>query len=100
MTTYNQEAVLEIIATGEMDANELLKSVDPKFEKRFNRLNKELSKLLDEVRQSFPDACYYSPNDSISLLLGDSHDSNQCNQHRLSAVDNSDLCGKLSGGDW
>lgn len=99
---YNREEVLNIIAGGDMDANELINSIDPNFEKRFKRLNKALSKLLDEVRKTFPDANYYSPNDGMVLLLGDSHERSTPHKsnRELVAVTSHALVGKLSGGDW
>lgn len=99
--------VLAVLAEGELDASDLLYTANPNFEKRFKRLNTALAKLLDEVREYFPDANYYSPNDGMVLLLGSSHcrDTNSFinNQHAqkdLVAVESSALCGKLSGGDW
>ncbi|EJB8459106.1 hypothetical protein MW354_000300 [Acinetobacter baumannii] len=101
-----EEDVLGAIDEGET-AKELLDSVDPNFAKRFKRLNTALAKLLDEVRESFPDANYYSPNDGMVLLLGSSHcsDNNayinhQNSQQELVAVSSDALCCKLSGGDW
>ncbi|WP_312056876.1 hypothetical protein [Acinetobacter courvalinii] len=99
---YTEEDVLNIIAEGEMDANDLLNSIDPNFEKRFKRLNRALAKLLDEVRETFPEATYYSPNDGLVLLLGSSHDANNNDraQRNLVAAESTALCCVLSGGDW
>ncbi|ARG16343.1 TPA: hypothetical protein JIZ13_03715 [Acinetobacter nosocomialis] len=102
MKTYmTEEDVLEAIAEGETSKG-LLDSVNPNYAKRFNRLNTALEKLLDEVRESFPDANYYSPNDGMALLLGSSHadEYGEPPQKELEAVFSSALCGKLSGGDW
>ncbi|HHP4690920.1 TPA: hypothetical protein ACSBZD_002830 [Acinetobacter baumannii] len=99
--------VLAVLAEGELDASDLLYTANPNFEKRFLRLNTALAKLLDEVREYFPDANYYSPNDGMVLLLGSSHcsDNNayinhQNSQQELVAVSSDALCCKLSGGDW
>ena len=100
--TYTEEEVLNILAKCDMDANELLNSIDPNFEKRFKRLNTALSKLLDDVRKTFPDANYYSPNDGMVLLLGDSHagGAKPRAQRQLVAATSHALVCKLSGGDW
>ncbi|KYQ83548.1 hypothetical protein AWW72_13245 [Acinetobacter sp. NRRL B-65365] len=97
---YTEEEVLNILAEGDMDANELLNSIDPNFEKRFKRLNTALSKLLDDVRKTFPDAQYYSPSDGLALLLGSSHRDAGIAQQELAAVYSNALCSVLSGGDW
>ncbi|WP_202741505.1 hypothetical protein [Acinetobacter sp. 'aerobic (ED)'] len=99
---YTEEDVLSIIAEGEMDANDLLNSIDPKFARRFKRLNTDLSKLMDEVRRTFPDANYYVEDDQMLLLLGDSHADGygQASQQQLVAVDSEALRGQISGGGW
>jgi len=102
MKTYmTEEDVLGAINEGQT-AKELLDSVDPNYAKRFKRLNTALAKLLDEVRESFPDANYYSPNDGMVLLLGDSHTGGAVGnaQQELVAVFSDALCSGLSGGDW
>ncbi|MDQ9037668.1 hypothetical protein RFH07_13775 [Acinetobacter seifertii] len=94
--------VLAVLAEGELDASDLLYTANPNFEKRFMRLNTPLSKLLDEVREYFPDANYYSPNDGMVLLLGSSHTGGTAaiSQQELVAVTSHALVCKLSGGDW
>ena len=102
MKTYmTEEDVLGAIDEGQT-AKELLDSVDPNYAKRFKRLNTALAKLLDEVRESFPDANYYSPNDGMALLLGQSHsdEHGEPPQKELQAIFSHALCAKLSGGDW
>ncbi|QNY13556.1 hypothetical protein IC766_15915 [Acinetobacter seifertii] len=96
-----EKDVLDAIDEGET-AKKLLDSVDPNYAKRFKRLNTALAKLLDEVRESFPDANYYSPNDGMVLLLGSSHanNHNQSSQQELVAETSHALVCKLSGGDW
>lgn len=99
---YTEEEVLNIIAEGEMDANDLLNSIDPNFEKRFKRLSKSLEKLLDDVRETFPDANYYVEEDEVLLLLGDSHSDDYRNksQKQLVASSSDALRGQISGGGW
>ncbi|HEM7081246.1 hypothetical protein [Acinetobacter baumannii] len=97
-----EEDVLSAIAGGDVDANDLLNEANPNFEKRFKRLNTALAKLLDEVREYFPDANYYSPNDGMVLLLGSSHadKDGQPPQQELVAANSDALSGRISGGDW
>lgn len=94
--------VLAVLAEGELDASDLLYTANPNFEKRFKRLNTGLAKLLDEVREYFPDATYYSPNDGLVLLLGNSHSNRSVGvaQSELVAAESNALNAKLSGGDW
>ncbi|MDD9320306.1 hypothetical protein M0O54_09275 [Acinetobacter lactucae] len=97
-----ESEVLAVLAEGELDASDLLYTANPNFEKRFKRLNTALAKLIDEVREYFPDAQYYSPNDGMVLLLGNSHavDDGQPPQQELVAANSGALNGRLSGGDW
>lgn len=94
-----EEDVLNVIAGGDVDANDLLKQVDPNFEKRFKRLTKGLEKLMEDIRKSFPDANYYSANDGMLLMLGDSHSDSGSPQQELVAA-HGGMDGILSGGDF
>ncbi|HFX6518994.1 TPA: hypothetical protein ACIFEI_002685 [Acinetobacter nosocomialis] len=100
--SLSEAEVLAVLAEGELDASDLLYTANPNFEKRFMRLNTALSKLLDEVREYFPDATYYSPNDGMVLLLGNSHTGGTAaiSQQELVAATSHALVCKLSGGDW
>lgn len=100
--SLSETEVLAILAEGELDASDLLYTANPNFEKRFKRLNTALAKLIDEVREYFPDANYYTPNDAMSLLLGSSHsvEDGQAPQQELVAASSDALSGRLSGGDW
>ncbi|MFV5573265.1 hypothetical protein VXQ42_05120 [Acinetobacter baumannii] len=100
--SLTEAEVLAVLAEGEFDASDLLYTANPNFEKRFKRLNTALAKLLDEVREYFPDANYYSPNDGMVLLLGNSHAKkhDQPAQQELVAATSHALVCKLSGGDW
>lgn len=100
--SLSESEVLAVLAEGELDASDLLYTANPNFEKRFKRLNTALAKLLDEVREYFPDANYYTPNDAMALLLGSSHsaEDGQPPQQELIAANSDALGGRLSGGDW
>ena len=100
--SLSEAEVLAVLAEGELDASDLLYTANPNFEKRFKRLNTALAKLIDEVREYFPNAQYYSPNDGMVLLLGNSHavEDGQPPQQELVAANSDALGGRLSGGDW
>lgn len=95
-----QSDVLQILDEEGITASELIDSVDPKFKKRFDRATKALRLLMDDVREHFPDATYYSDSDGLLLMLGDSHDSLGHDQADLIALDNNHLTSILSGGGF
>jgi hypothetical protein len=68
-----QEDAVEIIESGKNDAYGLMSDADDKFIKRFNKIDKDLIKLLADVRKHFPDATYYTGSGGFNLLLGESH---------------------------
>ncbi|ALJ86718.1 hypothetical protein [Acinetobacter baumannii] len=94
-----EEDVLNEIAGGDVNANDLLNEANPNFEKRFKTLTKGLENLMKDIRKSFPDANYYSANDGILLMLGDSHSASGSPQQDLVAADGG-MDGILSGGDF
>jgi len=80
MGKLTQEDVLEIIESGEDSAYGILYDADPKLIARFKRIDKSIVKLLEDVKQHFPDATYYTASGGFNLLLGHSHcdDRPQC----------------------
>lgn len=68
----NTEELLEHIGGDYYGAYNLLDEKCPNVERRFKRLTKALAALLDEVKQEFPDACYYTASGGFNLLLGES----------------------------
>ncbi|CAH6085303.1 MULTISPECIES: hypothetical protein [Citrobacter] len=68
----NTEELLEHIGGDYCVAYNLLDEKCPNVERRFKRLTKALAALLDEIKQEFPDACYYTASGGFNLLLGDS----------------------------
>ncbi|EBA2366384.1 hypothetical protein QE08_000485 [Salmonella enterica subsp. enterica] len=74
----NTEELLEHIDIGDYyEAYILLCDKFPTAERRFKRLTKALAALLDEVRQEFPDAGYYTASGGFNLLLGESDAGNR-----------------------
>lgn len=102
----NTQELIDYLALGEKDANDLLYELNPKLEKRFIKACKELSKIVDEVRTKFPDANIYVQEDTPLLLLGASHsESTSLNnggfpQREMEACGSLDLVGKIDGGGW
>ncbi|QGJ41505.1 hypothetical protein E4179_14835 [Citrobacter freundii] len=73
----NTEELLEHIGGDYYWAYNLLDEKCPNVERRFKRLTKAIAALLDEVKQEFPDACYYTASGCFNLLLGDSDAGNK-----------------------
>ena len=65
--------LLEAINNNGEIAYELLCEADKGFESRFKRLNTTMMKLLEDVREHFPDAYYYAEDGGFLLVLGEGH---------------------------
>ena len=83
--SMNEQEVLDAIAKGE-SATYLLKMADPKFARKFKRLDQGLVELLDEVKTHFPDAQYYTASGGFSLMLGREHSDEGRKQQQLVAL--------------
>lgn len=83
--SQSEAEVLEIINSGEDTAYGILCDADPKLAARFKRVDKSMSKLLEDVKKHFPDAEYYTASGGFNLMLGQSHDSNNQGQQELIA---------------
>ncbi|CAM3715798.1 hypothetical protein BS639_17045 [Rouxiella silvae] len=85
--------------TGE-SAFEILSDALPKVSAKFYRLEKSMAKLLDEVREHFPEAIFYtSGGDGFALSLGDTHSGRGWQpNNELVAVFATKL--HVAGGDW
>ncbi len=59
---------------GYHDASFLLRRKLPKMVAKLNRLDKKIISLLNEIREAFPEAEYYTASGGFNLLLGPSHD--------------------------
>lgn len=69
----NTEEVKEVIAASGDSAYLLLWETCPSAERKFKRLTKGLKELLEDVRESYPEAVYYTASGGFNLLLGESH---------------------------
>ncbi|EKR7602621.1 TPA: hypothetical protein RM327_004282 [Escherichia coli] len=70
----NTEELIERIDGDQYEAYRLLDEKCPNIERRFKRLTKALAALLDEVKQEYPDANYYTASGGFNLLLGEIED--------------------------
>ena len=94
----NEADVLRAIEQGG-DAHALLCDADHNLERRFHRACRTLNKLMDDVRQHFPDATYYTASGGLHIILGRSHSHNGRQQQQLEAV--GDVTGLVIGdGDY
>ncbi|HHX9846659.1 TPA: hypothetical protein ACVTFU_001252 [Salmonella bongori] len=67
----NTEELIERIDGDPYEAYMLLDEKFPNVGRRFKRLTKALAVLLDEVKQEYPDANYYTASGGFNLLLGE-----------------------------
>lgn len=94
------EQLKQHIADEDVSAYELLSEVMPTAASRFYRTTNTLAKLLEEVRQHYPEARFYTAGgDGFALILGDTHSGmGESPNQELSAL----MAPRLTcqGGDW
>lgn len=69
----DEKEALRLINEEGGDAYGLLIDADPNLERRFNRLNTAMIKLLSDAKKHFPDATYYTASGGFNLMLGQPH---------------------------
>ncbi len=81
-------------------AYDVLLDAMPNAASRFHRLESNMARLLEDVREHFPDALFYtSGGRGFSLVLGDTHSGKQdTGNQELQAMVASRL--NVEGGDW
>ncbi|NUL35089.1 hypothetical protein [Kosakonia sacchari] len=96
----NTEELKKTIAEEDETASTLLFYAMPHASARFHRLSNSMAKLLNEVREHFPDARFYtSGGDGFALVLGETHSGK-------GETPNTELVASLAtklrvhGGDW
>ena len=97
MKRYTQEDVDRWVEeNGETDAYGLLREVLPGYDKKLDRLDKRIAKLLAEIREVFPD--YYTAGGGFSLVLGCTHEGykEQAQQQRTAWGGSAEI----GDGDW
>lgn len=65
----NEARVLKHIEEGDK-AIDLLHKANPKYEVRFNKLCRDINKLLLDVQSDFPDAQFCMTDNGLTLMLG------------------------------
>lgn len=68
----NEQEVLEMIAAGD-DAYDILTRAMPGVERRFKRVCASIDKLMADIKEEFPDACYYTASGGFNIMLGEPH---------------------------
>ena len=97
-TQFTQADVLTAIQNGTTAFDLLLDNL-PGAHSRLDRIDRSLKKYLDDVRNVFPDANFYSANGTVHLLLGESHSGrSQTPNNELSATVMART--DIGGGDW
>ena len=101
----NTEELIHFLNKSDLSALDLLAQHNPQIKRRFTRAVTSLKTILDEVRQAYPDACYYVNADNLALTLGDPKKANEIMHGKayktIAAISSGhNFCGRLTGGDW
>lgn len=100
------EELVEYLALGEKDASDLLDELNPNLNSRFQRACHSLAKIVDEIREVYPDANIYLSDEVLSLTLGFAFNGNtaddyyQYSNSQLVVCESHKLLGKIDSGDW
>lgn len=99
---YYQEDVDEWVReNGEKEAALLLEQKLPGYSKKLDRLDKRIRKLLDEIKEVFSDAEYYtSGGDGFALVLGSTHSDDLSCSPQYQRVAWNGVKAHISSGDW
>ena len=99
MKKYTQEQVDRWVEeNGETDAYGLLREALPGYDKKLDRLDKRIIRLLDEIREVFPDAQYYTASGGFNLILGCTHEGRRDKPQYQRAAWSGNSC--IGDGDW
>lgn len=98
--------LIEYLALDEKSAEVLLDEINPRLKSRFKRACSNLAKIVDEVREVYPDASIYLSNEIPSLILGEPFSGGkpwnyyQDSNHQAVACESRILLGKIDCGEW
>lgn len=98
--------LIEYLALGENNAERLLKDINPNLKSRFQRACSNLAKVVDDIREVYPDANIYLSDEVLSLTLGYAFNGNTADDYyqdsnsQLVACESHILLGKIDSGDW
>jgi len=89
---------------GETDARNLLKRHFPTVQKRLNSISRKLDEIRKEVAKEYPEANWYLSNETLCLMLGQTHgekdkfeSKDKAHPERIGAETQIPYSG---GGDW
>lgn len=88
-----------ISENGENDATLLFRQIMPKHVGKLKKLDFQLKKILDEIREIFPDACFYTASGGFNLILGSTHEGVECKPQRQRTGWNGKHA-EIGDGDW
>ncbi|MDC5278565.1 hypothetical protein OHW85_23815 [Acinetobacter baumannii] len=103
MNTKQLKAFLE--DNPDKTAQKLLKQLDPKLIKKFDKAIQALQDVILDIQDTYPDANYYVQEDSVLLMLGNSHEYKTSgdvtsNRNLEAHNDKNKLVGLIDGGAW
>ena len=71
---YQDDVDKWVRENNEYTADLLLYEQMPSMPAKLDRLAKRMNKLLEEIKETFPDAVYYTASGGFTLVLGNTHD--------------------------
>lgn len=99
--SLSESEVLEILRSGEKDAQDLLDEANPRYRRRFQSICRSLSKLMEDIKGDFDDAQYYSANGTVCLMLGSTHTGHELTPQQELIADSINVgILDIGGGDW
>ena len=84
----------------ETDASELFNELLPKHTAKLKRLDARIAAILDEIREVFPDAEYYTASGGFNLLLGSSHSDDRYTTPQYQRQAWNGTKAAIGDGDW
>ena len=103
----NTQELCDAVLNNGFNATAELYDSDPAAAIGFINATRKLRKIIQDVRETYPDAQYYLNDDQFHLMLGDSHThtrdfgvANGEANRTLVAVTSLELIGLIGGGGW
>ena len=103
----NTQELCDAVLNNGFNATAELYDSDPAAAIAFIDATRKLRKIMQHVRETYPDAQYYLNDDQFHLMLGDSHThtrdfgvANGEANRTLVAVTSLELVGLIGGGGW
>ena len=103
----NTQELCDAVLNNGFNATAELYDSDPAAAIGFINATRKLRKIIQDVRETYPDAQYYLNDDQFHLMLGESHTNKRLDDavqaeanHSLVAVTSLELIGLIGGGGW